>query len=298
MCGGIPFFLAPGLELRLVLAEDVLLLLADRVAEVVGLGTGVVRHRDGGGHDVLLVHEDPVRVAEGGLQRVVQVGDRLLAVLASDVGGDVGHRSRAEEGDHGGQVAHLGRLELLDVSAHAGAFQLEDAHRLAGGEELEGLAVVERQQVDVQANAAVLLHQVDGIGQDRQVGEAQEVELQEAERLAGVHLELGHGGLAVGRALERHDLGQRVPRDDDPGGMGRGVARDPLELLRDADELVDPIVPRHQLAQRRRGLHGAGQRDVQLVGHRLGDPIGLGVGEAHGAPDVADGRLRARAFRR
>ena len=54
--------LRAGLELRLVLAEDVLLLLADRVAEVVRLGAGVIGHRDGRGHDVFLVDEDPVRV--------------------------------------------------------------------------------------------------------------------------------------------------------------------------------------------------------------------------------------------
>ena len=205
-----PLLLRAGLELRLVLAEDVLLLLADRVAEVVRLGAGVVGHRDGRGHDVLLVDEDPVRVPQRGLQGLVEVRDRLLAVLAADVGGDVRHRSRAEEGDHGGQVAHLGRLELADVSAHPGALQLEDAHRVAVAEQLERLRVVERQRVDVQPDASVLLHQVDGIGQDREVDEAQEVELQEAERLAGVHLELGHRRAAVGRALERHDLGQRL----------------------------------------------------------------------------------------
>ena len=144
------------------------------------------------------------------LQRVVEVGDRLLAVLAADVGGDVRHRPGPEEGDHGGQVAHLGRLELLDVSAHAGALQLEDAHRVAAAQQLEGLRVVQRQVVDVEADGPMRPHQLDGLRQDREVDEAQEVELQEAERLAGVHLELGHRGLAVGRALERHDLGQRV----------------------------------------------------------------------------------------
>ena len=205
-----PLLLGAGLELRLMLAKHGFLLLADRVAEVVRLGTGVVRHRDGGGHDVLLVHEDPVRVPEGRLQRVVQVGDRLLAVLASDVGRNVRHRTRAEEGDHGSQVAHLGRLELLDVSAHPGAFELEDAHRVAAAQQLEGLRVIQGQVVHVEADGPMRPHQLHGFRQDRQVDEAQEVELQEAQRLAGVHLELGHGGLAVRRALERHDLGQRV----------------------------------------------------------------------------------------
>ncbi len=36
-----------------------------------------------------------------------------------------------EEGDHGRQVLHLGRLQLLDVAAHPRALELEDAGRLA-----------------------------------------------------------------------------------------------------------------------------------------------------------------------
>ena len=66
--------LGAGLELGLVLAQDRFLLLADRVAQVVRLGTGVVGHGDGRGHDVFLVDEDPVRVAQRRLQRGVQVG--------------------------------------------------------------------------------------------------------------------------------------------------------------------------------------------------------------------------------
>ena len=78
-----------------------------------------------------------------------------------------------------------------------------------------------------------------------------------------------------------------------PAAWVEAWLRHPLELLRDADELVDPVVPRHQLAQLRGGLDGAVERDVQLQRDRLGDAIGLGVGQAHGAADVADGRLRA-----
>ena len=288
-----PLLLRAGLELRLVLAEDILLLLADRVAEVVRLRTGVVRHRDGGGHDVLLVDEDPVRVLQRRLEGGVEVGDRLLAVLAADVGGNVRHRPRAEEGDHGGQVADFGRLELLDVSAHPRALQLEDAHRVAAAEQLEGLRVIQWQIVDVELDRPMRPYQLDGLRQDCQVDEAQEVELQQAERLAGVHLELGHRGLAIGRALERHDLGQRVSADDDPRGMGRGVPRHPFQLLCDRDQLVDPIVPGHQLPQLRRGFDGAVEADVQLVRYRLRDPVGLAVGQAHRPADIADGGLRA-----
>ena len=208
-CGN-ALLLGSGLELRLVLAQDRFLLLADRVAEVVRLGAGVIGHGDGGGHDVFLVHEDPVGVAQRRLQRLVQVRDLLLAVLAADVGRDVGHRSRPEERHHGRQVPDLGGLQVLDVAAHPRTLELEDAGRLAGRQQLEGLRVVQRQVVDVDLHPAVLADQLHRIGQDGEVDQAQEVELQQAQRLAGVHLELGHGGAAVGRPLQRHDLGQRL----------------------------------------------------------------------------------------
>ena len=155
--------------------------------------------------------------------------------------------------------------------------------------------VVERQVVDVDPDAAVLRD-------ERRTASARIVRLmsprksnfEEAERLAGVHLELGHGRAAVRGPLERHDLGQRLAADDDPGGVGRGVPRDPLELLGDGDQLVDPIVAGDQLAQLRRGLDRPLEADVQLVGDRLGDPVRLRVGEAHRPPHVADGGLGAQ----
>ena len=85
--------------------------------------------------------------------------------------------------------------------------------------------------------AAVLADQVDGLAQDREVGQAEEVELEQAQRLDAVHLVLGHQRVRVGRLLERHQLGQRLARDHDARGVGRRVARDALELLGEADQL-------------------------------------------------------------
>ena len=74
------------------------LLLADRIAEGVGLGAGESAEGDGRGHDVFLVDEDPVRLLEVRLQQRVEVRHRLQAVLAADVGRDVVHRARAGTG--------------------------------------------------------------------------------------------------------------------------------------------------------------------------------------------------------
>ena len=83
----------------------------------------------------------------------MEVGDRLLAVLAPDVGRDVVHRARPVERDHGREVVDRGRPELADVAAHARRLELEDAGRLARGEQLERRGVVERDVVEVDLDA-------------------------------------------------------------------------------------------------------------------------------------------------
>ena len=72
--------------------------------------------------------------------------------------------------------------------------------------------VVERDRVEVDRDAAVLAHQVDRLAEDRQVRQAEEVELEQPERLDGVHLVLRHQRVRVRRLLERHQLGQRLAR--------------------------------------------------------------------------------------
>ena len=51
--------------------------------------------------------------------------------------------------DHGREVVDRGRAQLADVAAHARGLELEDAGRLARGEQLERLRVVERDVVEV-----------------------------------------------------------------------------------------------------------------------------------------------------
>ena len=161
--------------------------------------------------------------------------------------------------------------------------------RLARGQELERLAVVQRDVVEIDLHAALGTDEVHGLAQDRQVREAQEVELEQAEGLDGVHLVLGHERVAVRRLLERHELGQRLAADDDAGGVGRGVAGDALEMPREVDDPFDARVGIHLLAEGRGDLEGLVELDPELVRDGLGDAVHLAVAVAKDAPDVADG---------
>ncbi len=68
-------------ELLLLGAQDRRLLLADGVAERVRLGAGEPAEGDRGGHDVLLVDEDPVGLLEVRLEQRVEVGHGLRPCL-------------------------------------------------------------------------------------------------------------------------------------------------------------------------------------------------------------------------
>ena len=80
---------------------------------------------------------------------------------------------------------------------------------------------------------------VDGAAENRQVREAQEVHLEQADLGDLRHRELRRRDrrfVAARRALQRHDLNERIARDDDARGVRAGVARDAFEPLGGVDE--------------------------------------------------------------
>ena len=279
-----------GDELALQRPQDGGLLLADRVAQHVRLGAREAGQAHGGGHDVLLVHEDPIRPDEIRLQERVQVGHRLAAMLAGDVVRDVVHRARPVERDHGRQVVDRRGLELADVAPHPRRLQLEDAGRLAGRQQLERLPIVQRDPVQVDLDAAVRPDQVHRLAQDRQVREAQEVELEEPQRLHPVHLALGHRGVRVGRLLERHQVGQRLAADHHPGRVRRCVPGHAFELPREVDDATDRRLRGVHLAELGAQLQRVLQADAELVRDRLRDAVHVPVPVPQDAAHVPDGR--------
>ncbi len=278
-----------GDELLPHLGHELGLLLADGPAESVRLGAReageCLRRR----HDVFLVNEHAVRSIEVRLQQRMEVRDLLAAVLSRDVVGNVVHRARAVERHHGREVEDGGRLELPDVAPHARGLELEDAGRLAFGQQRERLAVVERDSLEIYLLAAVELDQIDGLAKDGQVRQPQEVELEQAQRVDGVHLVLGHDRVGVRGLLERHQLRERLAADDHTGGVGAGVSGNALEMAGEVDHAPDRRLALDHLLELRARLDGFVELDAELVRDRLGDPVALAVGHPDDPGDVPDG---------
>ena len=190
--------------------------------------------------------------------------------------------------------------------AHRPALELEHADREALAEHLEGLLVVEGNAVDVEVDVVRRLDELQRPVDDRQVPQAQEVHLEEAEVLHAVHLVLGDDrrvlelAAGLGLALYRQVLGQRVPGDDHGGGVDAVLAAETLEAEGD---VADPLhvgvglVEVAQLAghlvavlelvllleagvERRVPAHDQGR-------HELGDLVADGVGVAEHPGRVA-----------
>ena len=271
-------------ELVLQRRHQLVDLLADRLAQVVGLGRAEAADLLGDLHRLLLVDRDAVRRAGDRLQARVDEGDLLLARLPLRVVRDVLHRPRPVERDERDQILEDGRLHLPQRLAHARRLELEDADRLAAGEHRVGLLVVERDRRDVDA-----ADQLDRLVDHVEVAQAEEVHLQQAERLDVVHRELGHDLLVGALLLQRDRVDQRLGADHDAGGVDRVLPDEALERPREVDDLLRRRVGLVRGLQVGARLQALGERLARAFRDQLRDPVDDPVRDLEHAPGVADG---------
>ena len=142
-----------------------------------------------------------------------------------------------------------------------------------------------------------LLDELQSLLEDREVGEAEVVDLQQADLLdvahrvlRGRHRELGVRVLAR-RALQRHHVREWLRGDDDARRVRGGVARHALERLRSVDQFTDRRIGVVRLLQFRRLLQRVREGDVERVRNHACDAVCLAEVEAERAARVSDRRL-------
>ena len=221
---GVAVLLHARKERDLLAGQHLGLLLAHRAAQHVRLAQRIARQDARGRLHLLLVHDQAVRLVEHLLERFGHLGvdrrDLLQAVLAFGV---VVvrvhiHRARTVQGDQRGDVVEVVRLEALEQGAHAVRIQLEHAQRVAARQQLVRPPVVERDLRVVDRLLAVGGDVLQRVADHREVGQAQEVHLHQAQRLARMVLERRRDrpvralqqGRRVRDRLRAHDRGARM----------------------------------------------------------------------------------------
>ncbi len=207
--------------------------MAHRPAQQVGLRQAEPGQLVGDAQHLFLVEDHAEGFIQQRRQRRVQVLDRLLALEAAHEGilQPAGERTGAVERQGGHDVIRAAGVDLAQGGAHARAFDLEAADRAAALHPVGGGRVIDRESNSSTASGSgypsgsLWLDELRHIAQHGQAADAQQVDLDQPQRLDRLQVELGDDHTLAAGAHHRHQVGQRAGRDDHAAGMDREMAR-------------------------------------------------------------------------
>ena len=274
-------------ELRPHFVHDGGIFFAHGAAEKVTLGEGEAGKNIGGFLDLLLIDKHSVGFLEHALQQRVGIVEGEGAVFALDVVRDHVHGTGTVERDEGDDILDAVGLELTQQVAHAAGLHLEHGHGVAAVEEFEGLGVVERNGLRVDGDPVEFLDQIDGLLDDGEGFEPEEVHFQQPGHFQGLHFVLGHG-LSLFIAAERDNVHEHGVADDDPGGVGALVALQAFEHFGVGHDLLGVGIVLEGLLELGVGVLGFGEGHAGLFGNHLGEFVAVAQGDFEDAADVAD----------
>ncbi len=207
-------------ELAALLGHDLRVLLAHGLSEDVSLAQREAAEFPCDTHHLFLVRNDAVGLAQDRLELRQFVLDLDLPALAGDeiIHHAAPQRAWSIQRVQRDQVFDGLRLRLPQNVPHPAALELEDAVGLRILKDLIGLRIVQRQRGDVEIDSRGAFDLLNGVEDERERAQAQEVHLQQTDAL-----DLLHGPLCrdfVPRPLvERGVLDNGARRDHDARRM-------------------------------------------------------------------------------
>ena len=204
-------------------------------------------------------------------------------------------RPRTEQRHQRDNVFEAVGLQALNQIFHATRFELEQRRGARRLDECEGLWIVQRNFFD--RHRRFILPDTGGVDDphrlvdDRQVTQAEEVELDEAQSLDVAHVELRYRLDAALFAVKRHEVRQRTRRNHHAGGVLTGAARQALERTRHVDQRAHVFFLVVALTQLWFLLERLVERHVELVRDELGNFVDIAVGMFEHTPDIAHYRF-------
>ena len=181
-------------------------------------------------HHLFLIENDAVGFLENIFELREFVADFGFAVLAIDeiVDHTALNGAGTVKGVESGEIFDARGLIAAKNVAHAVRFKLEDGGGVAAGEKFVGGFVVEGQAVEIDLDAAILLDHFDGVVENGERGEAEEIHFEQADALERVHVVLRGDFIAV-CLVNRDEFGERLRRNDHACCVRGSVAGEAFE---------------------------------------------------------------------
>ena len=281
------------------------LFLAHGPAQQIGATQRISPDNLGDQHHLFLVDDHPIGAFEGGLEIRVEIIDRCPPVLAID---EIIHhagfkRARTEKRQNSNDVFEGVGSKLLEQLLHAARFKLEHGRRVGIAQQLVGGRIRERDRHDVEILHAgiVRANEAHGPVENRQVAQAEKVELHQARGFDIVLVKLRDRASLLARlAIQRAEIGQLAGRDQHAAGMHPDVAGQPFKGTRKIDQCAHFLFPLVARAKRGLFLERAIQcpRFGRVVGNQLRQPIAQHVRHIKHPTGVAHHGLGAKRAER
>ena len=214
---------------------------AHRPTKPVRIGRREPGHRDRHLHDLFLVQDHAEGLGQDRLQAGMEVGHRFEALLAAQVWMDGVALDRSGPNDrHFNDEIVQARRPRFRQGLHLGpTLHLEHADGIGGLEHRENLHDVLGNRVEIDAGGTVRLDELEGLIDGREHAQAQQIQLDQLERLDIALVELDDDAILHRRALQRCDIDERCRRHEHPAGMDAQVTREPV----DSGAELEPALP-------------------------------------------------------
>ncbi len=152
-------------------------LLSHRLSQNVRFSERESRKRLGDLHDLFLVHSHTIGIPKDRLKLWMEILYLFCSVFSGDEIGDPVHWSRSVECHHCDDVFKDGGLEKFQVAFHTRGFQLKNSGSLSALEEGVCFFIIEGECLNIDTDIMDLFDDAQGILDDGEVFETQEVHL-------------------------------------------------------------------------------------------------------------------------
>ena len=239
-----PCSAAPATKPRALRVHLGLDLLAHGAAQQIGFAERIAGEILRDLHHLLLIDDDAVGLLQDRLE--ARGGDirALLAVLARAIGRDIRHRPRTVERDQRDNILEAVRPHVDQRAPHALTFHLEHADHVAARQHVVGLGVVERQSSARSTSMPRCFSSFTATSSTVSVFRPRKSNFTSPAGSTHFMLNWVTGMSDFGSRYSGTSSLERPVADHDAGGVGRGVADQALELLRDVEGARRPPDPR------------------------------------------------------